>query len=101
MASLNDSHGNGLATVGVDDAPPEPHVRRLHEPEEGLPVELPLPGKLRPLGELAAAELHGDLEAVGVEVVEVLHAAGDVVPEIYGMSQLIQENLNQDLNAMT
>ena len=80
MASLNDGLGDGLAAVGVDDAPPEPHVRRLHEPEEGLPVELPLPGKLRPLGELAAAELHGDLEAVTVDVVEVLHPARHIIP---------------------
>ena len=80
MASLNDSFGDGLPGVGVQDAAPEPHVRGLHEPEEGLPVELPLPGQLGRLGELAAAELHGDLEAVGVEVVEVLHAAGHVVP---------------------
>ena len=56
------------------------HVRGLDVPEERLLVVGPLLLEGGPGGVPAAAELEGDLEAVGVDVVEVLHAAGHVVP---------------------
>ena len=55
-------------------------MRRLHEPEERLSVELPLSGELRGRRELAAAELQGDLHAAVPDVVVVLHAARQRVP---------------------
>jgi len=46
---------------------------RLYETEQRLLVPLPLRVKLALRWELVAAELHGDLQTVGVQVVEVRH----------------------------
>ena len=52
----------------------------LHVLEHGLFVVQPLASDLLGGEVLAAGQLEGDLECVGVDVVEVLHAAGHVVP---------------------
>ena len=54
-----------------------------HQPEEldeRLLVVLPLGLKLRRRRVLVAAQLEGDLEVVGGEVVEVLHPSGHGIP---------------------
>ncbi len=48
--------------------------------QHALPVVVPLPLDAARHRILAAAELDGDLEAVGEHVVEVLHPAADDVP---------------------
>jgi hypothetical protein len=56
-------------------------MARLHEPQHGLLVVGPLLGEGAGRGELATAQLESDLEAIRVDVVEVLHAPSDLVPE--------------------
>lgn len=46
----------------------------LHEEEERLFVVLPLDGKLAGVRKLVAGKLHRHLEAIGVQVAEVIHA---------------------------
>ena len=58
----------------------DPGLRLLQIPEEGHIVVEPLVKELCFVGELAARDLHRDLHGAPVEVVEVLHAAGDGVP---------------------
>ena len=71
---------NGLTGVGIDDDALGSHVGSLHVLEHGLFVMQPLAGDLLGGEVLATGQLQGDLEGVGVDVVEVLHAAGHVVP---------------------
>lgn len=52
----------------------------LHVFNEGFLVFVPFGRKLGPRWVLAARQLQGDLEAVGENVVEVLHATGQVIP---------------------
>ena len=58
----------------------DPGLRLLQIPEERHIVVEPLVKELGLVGELAAGDLHRDLHGAPVEVVEVLHAAGDGVP---------------------
>ena len=53
----------------------DPHVDVLHVGEEGLPVVVPVGLQVLVLGVLVAAQLQGDLEVVGPDVVPVLHGA--------------------------
>ena len=78
---MDDDAGAGEGSPGVaEDEALHAHVRGLDVPEEGLLVVCPLLLEGGPARVAAAAKLEGDLEAVGVDVVEVLHAAGHVVP---------------------
>lgn len=56
--------------VSVSGLPPY----LFNESNKGLPVGHPLPLQVLLRGELIAAQLQGDFKAVGVEVIEVLHA---------------------------
>jgi hypothetical protein len=67
--------------VGVRHQPLDAPMARLHEPQHGLLVVGPLLGEGGGRGELATAQLESDLEAIRVDVVEVLHAPSDLVPE--------------------
>lgn len=46
----------------------------LHVDQQRLPVVLPLDGKLAGVRKLIAGQLHRHLEAVGVQVAEIVHA---------------------------
>lgn len=48
----------------------------LHVHQQRLLVVLPLHRKLAGVGELIAGQLHRHLEAVGVQVAEVVHTCG-------------------------
>lgn len=56
------------------------HMRLLDVLEQTALVHVPLAGQLLGRRELAAAQLHGHLEAVGEGVVKVLHATVQLVP---------------------
>lgn len=46
----------------------------FHKHNQGLAVVLPLLGQLGGVREFVTGQLHRDLEAVGVQVAEVVHA---------------------------
>ena len=71
--------GHGLA-LGVPHDPPEPGLDGLDVGQERLLVVLPVALERVLHGVLAAAHLHGDLHAVGEQVVEVLHPVVHKVP---------------------
>ena len=77
---LDDGLVDGALVRLVDHLAPDPQVGGLHELEERLLVQVPLLQEVLAPGIFAAAQLHRDLEAVGVDVVEVLHPTGNVVP---------------------
>lgn len=54
----------------------EPQTDLLHVHQQGLLVVLPLDGQLAGVRELVTGQLHRHLEAVGVQVAEVVHACG-------------------------
>ena len=60
-----------IHAVHVMVRPPTPY--HFHVGHQRLSVHVPLAPELRGRGVFAAAQLHGDLQTVPVEVVEVLH----------------------------
>lgn len=47
----------------------------FHVGQKGLPVEIPFLTQLRSIRVFAAAQLHGDFQAVSIQVVVVLHSS--------------------------
>lgn len=56
-------------------------MNSFYEAQQRFFVVIPLTRQLTGRGIFATAEFEGDFEAVGVDVVEVLHAAADFVPK--------------------
>lgn len=65
--------GCGLAVLKCSRTSGTGLMDLLHVDQQRLPVVLPLPQKLAGVRELVAGELHRHLEAVGVQVAEVVH----------------------------
>ena len=93
--NLDEGPLDGLPRGGVPDHALDPHVHLGDVGEEGLPVVLPEGAELLGRRVLEAAELEGDLEVVGVEVVPVLHAAAHRVPHGAIGDALVVKGLNE------
>lgn len=57
---------------------PRPSTHLLHEGEQRLLIVLPLLLQLTLMGELVTAQVNGELQAVGVQVAEVIHTCKSI-----------------------
>ena len=73
---------NWFLSFAVSDDTMNAPVRSLHELQQRLLIQLPLIRELRGIRVFAAGELKRYFEAVRVDVVEVLHATGYIIPAV-------------------